>query len=138
MELPCGPGPRDVLDGQGPWRRLRTPSGRRLEASTKAVGGGHCRLQMPLGLAVVVRARAAWHRLGPWSGGGGGFGTRPWWLALGGGEGHPSNASLPGPEGSAGTQRLSRDQTLFIRGGGGSFGSETHPPQKKSLDPEFG
>ena len=31
----------------------------------------------------------------------------------------------------------SHTQTLFIRGGGGSFGSETHPPKKKS-GPKFG
>ena len=33
--------------------------GTRLEAVTKAVGGGYCRLQMLLGLAVAVRERAA-------------------------------------------------------------------------------
>ena len=35
---------------------------------TKVVGRRYCRLQMLLGLAVVVRERAAWHRLGPWRG----------------------------------------------------------------------
>ena len=39
---------RDALDGKGPWRRPQKWLGRRLEEVTKAVGGGYCRLQMPL------------------------------------------------------------------------------------------
>ena len=42
---------RAALEGKGPQRRL----GRRLEEVAKAVGGGHCRLQMPLKLALGVR-----------------------------------------------------------------------------------
>ena len=45
---PSPPTPRDALEGKGPrgwpWRQL----GRRLEEVAKAVGGGYCRLQMPL------------------------------------------------------------------------------------------
>ena len=37
---------------------------RRLEAVDKAVGGRHCRLQMPLTLAFAVRETVAGHRLG--------------------------------------------------------------------------
>ena len=44
----------------GGWRRL-----------PKAVGGGHCRLQMPLKLALAVRGTVAGHRLGALEGGGG-------------------------------------------------------------------
>ena len=56
--------------------------GRRLEEVAKAVGGGYCRLQMPLRLALGVRGTVAGHRLGALGGGGGG--NSP-----------PSNASLP-------------------------------------------
>ena len=37
---------------------------RRLEEVAKAVGGGYCRLQMPLKLAFAVRGTVAGHRLG--------------------------------------------------------------------------
>ena len=60
-----------------PQKRL----GRRLEEAAKAVGGGYCRLQMPLKLALGVRGTVAGHRLGALEGGGG---TSP-----------PSDASLP-------------------------------------------
>ena len=36
----------------------------RLEEVAKAVGGGYCRLQMPLSLALGVRETVAGHRLG--------------------------------------------------------------------------
>ena len=46
-----------------PQRRL----GRRLEEVAQAVGGGYCRLQMPLRLALDVRGTVTGHRLGgPW------------------------------------------------------------------------
>ena len=35
-----------------------------MEEVAKAVGGGHCRLQMPLRLALAVRETVAGHRLG--------------------------------------------------------------------------
>ena len=44
---------------------------RRLEEVAKAVGGGYCRLQMPLKLALGVRETVAGHRLGAREGGGG-------------------------------------------------------------------
>ena len=44
----------------GPQRRLD----RRLEEVAEAVGGGYCRLQMPLKLALAVRETVAGHRLG--------------------------------------------------------------------------
>ena len=43
----------------------------RLEEVAKAVGGGYCRLQMPLKLALGVRGTAAGHRLGALKGTGG-------------------------------------------------------------------
>ena len=52
-----------------PRRRL----GRRLEEVAKAVGGGYCRLQMRLGLALGVRGTVAWQRPGALEGGGGNF-----------------------------------------------------------------
>ena len=72
------PIPRVALEGKGPQRRFQKPLGRRLGEVAKAVGGGYCRLRMPLQLALGVRETVAGRRLG----------------AL---EGHgvpPSNASL--------------------------------------------
>ena len=46
---------------------------RRLEEVAKAVGGGYCRLQMPLSLAPAVRETVAGRRLGTVEGGGGGY-----------------------------------------------------------------
>ena len=53
----------------------------RLEEVADAVGGGHCRLQMPLRLAVAVRETLAGHGLGALEEGGGGYPPypmRPW------------------------------------------------------------
>ena len=44
---------------------------RRLEEVAEAVGGGNCRLQMPVRLALAVRETVAGHRLGALEGGGG-------------------------------------------------------------------
>ena len=73
---------RDASEGKGPQRRPQRRLGRRLEEVTEAVGGGFCRLQMPLKPAPAVRGTVAGHRLGA-LGGGGGRGASP-----------PSNASL--------------------------------------------
>ena len=51
----------------GPQKRLD----RRLEEVAKAVGGGYCRLQMPLRPALGVRGTVAGHWLGPLDGAGG-------------------------------------------------------------------
>ena len=72
---------RDASEGKGPQRRPQRRLDRRLEAVAKAVGGGYCRLQMPLKLAFGVRGTVAGHRRGALEGGGGG--PAP-----------PSNASL--------------------------------------------
>ena len=64
------PPPRAALDGKRPQRGPQKRLGRRLEEVAKAVGGGYCRLQMPLRLAHAVREAVAGHRA-PWSGGGG-------------------------------------------------------------------
>ena len=58
--------------GKGPQRRPQERLGRRLEEVAEAVGGGDCRLQMPLILTVAVRGTVAGRRLGPLEGGGGG------------------------------------------------------------------
>ena len=50
-----GGGARDALEGKGPQRQPQRRLGRRLEVVAKAVGGGYCRLQMPLKLALGVR-----------------------------------------------------------------------------------
>ena len=52
-----GGGGRDALEGKGPQRRLD----RRLEEVAQAVGGGYCRLRMPLALG--VRGTVAGHGL---------------------------------------------------------------------------
>ena len=60
----------DAFEGKGPQRGPRRRLGRRLEEVAKAAGGGYCRLQMPLRLAVGVRGTVAGHRLGALEGGG--------------------------------------------------------------------
>ena len=55
---------RDALDGEGPQRGPKEPLDRRLKEVTKAVGGGCCRLQMVLKLALAVRETVAGRRLG--------------------------------------------------------------------------
>ena len=60
---------RDVVEGKGPPRRPQKRLGRRLEEVAEAVGGGYCRLQMPLKLALGVRETVAGHRLGALEGG---------------------------------------------------------------------
>ena len=77
--------PRDALEGKGPQRRPQKRLRGRLEEVAKAVGGGYCRLQMPLKLALAVRQTVTGHRLQ------GGEGSPPFqcipacpfvWLAL--------------------------------------------------------
>ena len=80
------PLPSGALEGKGPQRRPQRQLGRRLEEVAKAVGGGHCRLQMPLRLALGVRGTVAGRRLGALEGG---AGTSP-----------PSDASPPPPPGA--------------------------------------
>ena len=72
---------RDALEGKGLQRWPQRRLDRHLEEVVKAVGGGYCRLQMPLQLALGVRETVAGHRLGALEEGG--EGTSP-----------PSNASL--------------------------------------------
>ena len=70
--------PTDALNGRGPQRRPQKPVDRRLEEAAKAVGGGYCRLQMPLRPALGVSGTVAGHRLGALEEGGGG-GNLPLW-----------------------------------------------------------
>ena len=60
--------PRDASEGKGPQRRPQKRLDRRLEEVAKA-GGGYCRLQMPLRLALGVRGTVAGHRPGGLKGG---------------------------------------------------------------------
>ena len=62
---------RAALEGKGPQGRPQKRSDKRLEEAAKAVGGGYCRLQMPLRLAFAARGTVAGHRLGALEGGGG-------------------------------------------------------------------
>ena len=61
----------DALEGKGPRRPPQKRLDRRLEEVDTAVGGGWCRLPMPLKLALGTRATVAGHRLGALEGGGG-------------------------------------------------------------------
>ena len=61
---------RDASQGKGPHRRPQRRLDRRLEEVAKAVGGGYCRLQMPLRPALGVRGTVAGRRLGALEGGG--------------------------------------------------------------------
>ena len=72
--------PGDALEGKGPQRRPQKRLDGRLEEVAKAVGGGYCRLQLPLRLALPVGGTVAGHRLGALEGEGGGLPlpTHPW------------------------------------------------------------
>ena len=56
--------PQGCIRREGPPRQPQRRLGRRLEEVAKAVGGGYCRLQMPLRLALGVRGTVAGHGLG--------------------------------------------------------------------------
>ena len=58
------PAPRHALEGRAPQRQPEERVDGRLQAVAKAVGGGYCRLQMPLRLALGVRGTVSGHRLG--------------------------------------------------------------------------
>ena len=51
---------RETLEVKRPQRRLQRRLHRRLEEVAKAVGGGYCRLQMPLKLAFAVGGNNGW------------------------------------------------------------------------------
>ena len=63
---------RDAIEGKGPQKPLRRSQrrlDRRLEEVAKAVGGGYCRLQMPVRLALAVSETVAGHKWGALEGG---------------------------------------------------------------------
>ena len=72
---------RTAFEGKGPQRGPQKRLGRRLEEVAKAVGGGYCRLQMPLKPAFGVRETVAGHRRGALEGGGGGAQRGRLWTA---------------------------------------------------------
>ena len=63
---------RDAFEGKGPQRRPQKRLDRRLEEVAETVGGGCCRLQMPLRLALAVSGPVAGHGLGTLKEAGGG------------------------------------------------------------------
>ena len=67
---PLPTSPRDASEGKEPQRRPQKRLGRRLEEVAKAVGGGYCRLQMPLRLVLAVRGDSGWAQAGRPGGGG--------------------------------------------------------------------
>ena len=98
-----GGGGRDASERKGPQRRPRRRLGRRLEEVAEAVGGGYCRLQMPLNLVLGVRGTVAGHRLGtvppppPF----------PMHPSRGGGAGAAEGALMKGPDGLCCVSRAS-------------------------------
>ena len=78
MVLKRGGRGRIALEGEEPRRGSQKRVDRRLEEVAKAVGGGYCRLQMPLKLALAVRGTVAGHSLGALDGGGVPFPMGPW------------------------------------------------------------
>ena len=60
---PTPPG-MDALEGKGRRRPPQKRLFRRLQEVAKVVGGGYCRLQMPLSLALAVRGTVAGHTVG--------------------------------------------------------------------------
>ena len=103
--------------GRDPQRRPQRQLDRWLEEVAEAVGGGYCRLQMPLRLALGVRGTVAGHRLGALEGGGG---VRDL-LELGGegGEGvqgrggRGSRGEAPPPPPPVGTYLVHREQKIY-------------------------
>ena len=79
--------PRTAAEAKGPQRRPQRRLRRRLEGVAKAVGGGYCRLQVPLKVVVGVRGTVAGRRLGGLEGEGGGGGSNAS-LVCGGTGGH--------------------------------------------------
>ena len=78
------PQPQGCIRREGAPKAAPEQLDRRLEEVARAVGGGYCRLQMPLKLAQGVRGTVVGHGLRAPEGWGG---TSP-----------PSNASLPSPQ----------------------------------------
>ena len=62
-------GARGASEGKGPQRLPQRRLGRRLEEVAEAVGGGYCRLQMALRLALAARGTVAGYGLGALEGG---------------------------------------------------------------------
>ena len=107
----------DALAGKRPQRRPRKRAGRRLQAVAKAVGGGYCRLHMPLRLALGVRGTVAGRRLGALRGGGG-FPPAFQCIPLRGGGGRANLLLPPQPLGVGATGGV----TLSASGGAGRLG----------------
>ena len=61
---PPPPAPQGCIRREGTSEAATEAVGQALEEVAKAVGGGYCRLQVPLKLALGVRETVAGHRLG--------------------------------------------------------------------------
>ena len=118
------PSPGDALEGKGPRMRPQKRLDWGLAEGAKAVGGGYCRLQMPLKLALAVRETVAGHRPGALQGGDGGL---PSPLPM-----HPYEAPIPGMPMASSTP-AGRPGLFLVTGeeaGGGGRGrksAHTHP-----------
>ena len=110
---------RDASEGKGPQGGAQERLDRRLEEVAKAVGGGYCRLQMPLSLGPAVRGTVAGHRLGALEGGEGVPPPLPMHPCLRGGGG---GRRVPCPAHMADLCRPSPGQTrtCALRVGGGA------------------
>ena len=86
---------RDALEGKRPRRRPQRWLERRSEEVARAVGGGYCRLQMPLKRALAATETVGGHRPGAPEGGGGvppPLPTHPWAMRT-----HAHSARTPPP-----------------------------------------
>ena len=106
-------GLREGVEGKGPQRGPQKRIDRRLEEVAEAVGGGYCRLRMPLKVALGVRGTVA----GCWLCGEGDGGSPPPLASLGGVPGilaHPATH----PETHPPTHPYTRG--VCVWGGGGA------------------
>ena len=132
---------RGALERTAPQRRPQKRLDRRLEEVAEAVGGGYCRLQMPLRLPPAVSETVAGRRLGALEAGGGG-GTSPPCKASLGGRGSNVGSMNPLPKKKwplhihCNTQRYTqRNRVLQPRGGNTIQGSREPPSHDPGSHP---
>ena len=101
---------RDALEGKGPQRRPQGRLDRRLEEVPKRLGGGYCRLQMPLRLAFGVRETVPGRRLSALEGGNPGIPMHPCW------RGYPTPTHPSGTQERQGSHRLRQSAAAMSSG----------------------